>query len=109
LDAVQRASLAEVAPALTPPRVDAAYFSNPPPDYPLDARRARQEGTVLLRVLVAADGHSQDVSIERGCGFSQLDDSAAAAVRKWRFTPGRRGDNPVDAWVLIPISFKLRT
>jgi protein TonB len=88
--------------------VDAAYLSNPTPDYPSEARRTHQEGNVLLRVLVAADGHVQDVSMERGCGFPLLDDAAAAAVRKWRFTPGRRGDTAVDAWVFIPIFFKLR-
>lgn len=99
----------ETPSPVTPPRADAAYLSNPPPDYPAEARRLGQEGRVLLRVLVAADGHAQDVSIDQGCGFPLLDDAAAAAVRRWRFTPGRRGDTAVAAWVLIPIFFKLRT
>jgi protein TonB len=103
------ASREEDTSPLTPPRVDAAYLSNPAPDYPADARRAHQEGMVLLRVLVAADGHAQDISIERSCGFPALDAAAAAAVGKWRFSPGRRRDTAVDAWVLIPILFKLRS
>jgi protein TonB len=99
----------EAASAITAPHVDAAYLANPAPEYPAEARRMRQEGRVLLRVLVAADGHAQEVSLDHGCGSPQLDEAAAAAVRKWRFTPARRGDSAVDAWALIPILFKLRT
>jgi protein TonB len=103
------ASHNDAPPPVTPPRVDAAYLSNPTPEYPAEARRAHQEGRVLLRVLVAADGHAQEVFIEHGCGISALDAAALAAVRQWRFTPGHRGDTPVEDWVLIPITFKLRT
>jgi len=30
-------------------------------------------------------------------------------VRQWKFVPARRGDTPVGAWVLVPISFTLRS
>jgi len=99
----------DVAPVVTPPRADAAYLSNPPPAYPATAKRDHQQGRVVLRVLVAADGLAREVAIEQGCGFPLLDDAAAAAVRQWRFVPGRRGESAIDDWVLIPISFKLRT
>jgi len=36
-----------------------------------------------------------------------LDHAARDTVRGWRFAPARRGDVPVPAWVLIPISFRL--
>jgi len=96
-------------PPVTPPGTDAAYLANPAPDYPAEARRAHQQGQVLLRVLVAADGHTRDLAIERGCGFPLLDNAAVTAVRQWRFTPGRRGGVAVDAWVMIPIFFALRS
>ncbi|HLN23063.1 MAG TPA: energy transducer TonB [Patescibacteria group bacterium] len=96
------------AEPLVPPRADAAYLSNPPPAYPAAARRDHQEGQVMLRVLVAADGQPRQVVVERASGFTTLDDAAVAAVRAWRFTPGRRGETAIEAWVLIPISFTLR-
>jgi protein TonB len=108
-DAPQTQGRGREEQAVTPPRADAAYLSNPAPDYPSEARRAHQEGKVLLRVLVTADGQAEEVSLDRGCGYPLLDDAATDAVRKWRFTPARRGDTAVDAWALIPISFKLRT
>jgi len=110
-DAPDAAAVAgeDVAPVVTPPRADAAYLSNPPPAYPATAKRDHQQGRVVLRVLVAADGLAREVAVEQGCGFPLLDDAAAAAIRQWRFVPGHRGESAVEDWVLIPISFKLRT
>ena len=97
------------APRLTPPRADAAYLSNPAPDYPASALAQRQEGRVVLRVLVAADGRPQEVSVARGSGFAALDQAAVAAVQRWRFVAASRDGVAVDARVLVPITFKLRT
>lgn len=93
---------------ITPPRV-AAYLSNPAPAYPAAARDARQEGRVSLRVLVGADGRPQQTTVARSSGFPLLDEAAVAAVRGWRFAPAERAGISVDAWVLIPITFKLGT
>jgi len=41
-------------PAVEPPRYNAAYLSNPPPAYPLAARRRGIEGTVLVRAEISA-------------------------------------------------------
>jgi protein TonB len=84
-------------------------LSNPPPAYPTEARRDHQEGRVLLRVLVSAEGQSREVSIDQSSGFSRLDEAAVAVVRNWRFIPGQRGDTAVEASVLVPIIFKLRS
>ncbi|MGZ8200307.1 MAG: energy transducer TonB family protein, partial [Methylosarcina sp.] len=35
------------------------------------------------------------------------DESAMEAVKKWRFIPARRGDNPVASSVVVPILFSL--
>jgi protein TonB len=95
-------------PELVPPRFDAAYLDNPAPIYPAAAKRAAEEGRVLLRVLVSADGHAQSVEIARTSGSDRLDQSALEAVRKWRFVPARRGDANVAAYVNVPIVFSLR-
>ena len=38
----------------------------------------------------------------------RLDRAAQEAVTRWRFVPARRGDVAVEAWVLVPIVFKLQ-
>jgi len=63
----------------------------------------------MLRVLVSATGTPRQVSIDQSCGTPSLDDAAAAAVRGWRFVPGQKGGQAVEAWVLVPIIFKLRS
>jgi len=93
--------------AVTPPVYAADYLENPPPPYPALSRRLREEGRVVLRVLVSAGGAAQDVEIRESSGHARLDESARATVGRWRFVPAKRGDTPVAAWVLIPISFRL--
>jgi protein TonB len=94
-------------PAWLPPRFDAAYLDNPPPAYPPAARRAREQGRVLLRVLVSADGRAITVEVAQGSGSALLDEAAVDAVRRWRFVPARRGDVAVQAHVQVPIVFSL--
>jgi periplasmic protein TonB len=91
----------------SPPDFRAAYLRNPPPGYPAAARRNGEEGTVTLRVLVSAEGAPREVALERSSGSSLLDAAALAAVKTWRFTPARRGGEAQEAWVLVPIVFRL--
>lgn len=78
------------------------------PRYPASARRQGVQGTTLLRVFVARDGRVTDVGVERTAGHADLDEAAADAVRRWRFDPARRGDEPVGMWVLLPVEFHLK-
>ena len=93
--------------AVTPPRSDAAYLNNPRPNYPLAAQRRGDQGTVLLRVLVTAEGRASSVSLEKSSGHSSLDESALTAVRSWRFVPAKQGTQAVDAPYVVPVVFKL--
>ena len=107
--AVAAAPVREAAPAaLTAARFDAAYLNNPPPAYPMLSRRLREEGEVMLRVLVTADGQPARIEVRTGSGSERLDRAAEDAVARWRFVPARRGDTAVEAWVLVPIVFKLK-
>jgi protein TonB len=92
---------------LVAPSFNATYLRNPPPRYPLIARRNGEQGTVTLRVLVSREGLPASVDIERTSGFPPLDHAAREAVRSWRFAPARRGAQAVEAWVLVPIVFRL--
>lgn len=96
-------------PVVIPPNFVAAYLNNPAPVYPQMSIRLREEGTVMLRVLVNPGGVADTVKIEKSSGYARLDDAAADIVRKrWRFVPAKKGDTAVAAWVLIPLSFELK-
>lgn len=108
------------APAAAPPapaapapaavvaaRFDADYLNNPAPAYPPLSRRMREEGKVMLRVLVTTDGLPGSIEVARSSGSERLDDAARNAVRRWRFVPARQGERAIEASVLVPIIFKL--
>ncbi len=90
-----------------PPRFDAAYLRNPEPDYPALSRRLREQGRVILRVLVSPEGVPQQLELRTTSGHARLDQAALEAVRRWRFLPARRGTEPLPAWVLVPLTFSL--
>jgi protein TonB len=92
---------------VTQPVFDADYLENPAPAYPQFSRRVREEGRVILRVLVNPRGSADDVQVRTSSGHARLDESARETVRRWKFVPAKRGSEPVAAWVLIPISFRL--
>jgi len=81
---------------------------NPAPDYPLEARRALQQGRVLLLVQLDAAGKVVQVRLRRSCGWPSLDEAAMAAVQQWRFMPAVAGSRPAASHVLVPIRFTLR-
>ena len=97
-----------LAPApVTPPIFNANYLDNPAPTYPVMSRRLGEQGRVVLRVLVNPGGKAEEVQIRTSSGSTRLDDSALETVRQWKFIPAKQGPQPVSAWVLIPISFRL--
>lgn len=101
-DAPPQASL-DVAP------VALAYHTRTRVPYPHDALQARQQGTVILRVLVGVDGQAQAVEVERSSGSRSLDNAARDAVRKWTFQSGTRDGIPVPLWARVPVSFTLQS
>ncbi len=99
------------APAAEAPlkqaRFDADYLKNPAPPYPPLSKRMGEEGKVILRVSVTPNGTADHVEIRTSSGSSRLDDSAQRTVATWKFIPAKRGDEPIQSWVLVPIIFKL--
>lgn len=94
-------------PAIVAARFDADYLQNPKPVYPAMSRRLGEEGKVVLRVRVSAQGASLSVDIKQSSGFARLDEAARAAVEKWRFVPAKQGSDAVDSSVLVPLNFTL--
>ncbi len=92
---------------VTPPSFNAAYLQNKPPAYPSLSRRMSEQGRVLLRVLVNADGNPEKVEVRTSSGHERLDEAALEAVRTWKFVPAQQAGRAVAAWVQVPLVFSL--
>lgn len=90
-----------------PPSSNAAYLANTPPDYPVMSRRLREQGKVLVRVLIGADGSPVDAQIKHSSGFGRLDHTAVDTAMRWRYVPGRRNGVAEAMWFDIPFHFSL--
>ncbi len=78
------------------------------PVYPEDARKAGISGKVTLEVQVLKDGSVSDIEIvETIADYPSLGRSAVDAVSQWRFKPATKDEKPVDAFVKIPVMFRL--
>jgi periplasmic protein TonB len=91
------------------PRFDADYLKNPAPTYPRASRRLREQGMVVLRVLVSSQGAPEIVELHTSSGYTLLDTSALETVRRWKFVPAQLAGHAVEAWVIVPIEFSLTT
>ncbi|MBI4565411.1 MAG: energy transducer TonB [Planctomycetes bacterium] len=87
--------------------IPASPAQNPPPEYPLIARRRGLEGCVVLRVRVSEEGHPLEVQVQSSSGHRCLDEAAIRAVKNWRFTPAKRGNAAIPSLCEIPIRFRL--
>jgi protein TonB len=93
-----------------PYEVSQLAYARPPgsPTYPGPALRARQEGLVLLRIHVDAQGVPTHVEVERSSGHRVLDRAAVDyALKRLRFKPAERDGRPVSAIARVPVDFRL--
>lgn len=89
------------------PRVDAGFRGNRVPDYPSISRRLGEQGSVLLKVMISPEGRAGEVQVLQSSGYARLDQSAAEAIRQWRFVPAMHDGKPVAAWYEWRWTFKL--
>jgi TonB family protein len=92
------------SPQQQPPRV--IESSRVAPDYPEVARRAKVQGTVILRVLVDSKGLVVSTHVVKGLALG-LDARAAEAVKKWRFDPADCNGKPCSGSLDVEIPFVL--
>jgi protein TonB len=98
---------AKGAPVFSLPSSEAHGLNNPKPAYPKQSRRLNEQGQVLIRVFVAADGSPQQGEIKTSSGFDRLDQEALRTVMRWRFVPGQRFGTPEAMWFNVPVNFVL--
>jgi protein TonB len=89
----------ELGPGVSPPRVTKQVS----PNYKT-ARGVRLEGSVTVSLIVSSQGVPREVRVIKGID-KDVDQSAADAVRQWRFAPARKDDKPVAVRVSLEIEF----
>lgn len=79
--------------ASAPPRerVEASLRSEAKPEYPQELIDDDVEGTVTIKILVAADGSVEAVNVESSSGYRAMDQAAIAAGWRFQFNPGDNG------------------
>lgn len=90
-----------------PKNVAAIGCAVPQPEYPRRAQRLKQEGEVLVRLVINPQGQLTRYEIARSSGFDVLDQAALAAVQKIRCTPYIENGQPIAVMTLQPVSFRL--
>ena len=95
------------APAFSLPSSEAHGLNNPKPAYPRVSRRLNEQGQVVIRVFVAADGSAQQGEVKTTSGYDRLDQEALRTVLRWRFVPGQRFGTPEAMWFNVPVNFVL--
>jgi TonB family protein len=73
-----------------------------------EARRAKYEGTVVVNLIVDAQGNPQNVHVVRHLGMG-LDEKAVEAVQKYKFKPAmdQKTGKPVPVPVNVEVRFRL--
>ena len=83
----------------------ADLINGPRPLYPVPARLARIEGTVVLSALIARDGSIQRLQVQSG--HPMLVSAAVDAVRQWRYRPYMLNGEAVEVETQITVNFSL--
>ena len=89
------------------PNAQALGLNNPAPSYPKLSRRLNEQGQVVIRVYVGADGSARQVEIKTSSGYDRLDQEALRTVMRWRFVPGQHLGVPEAMWFNVPVNFVL--
>jgi protein TonB len=79
--------------------------ANSIPPYPQEARSAGKTGTVILKIVILADGSVADVKVVRG--EEPFVSAAVQTVKTWKYDPARFKGQPITVYRIIQIPFKL--
>jgi protein TonB len=91
-----------------PEMSDVAYLVQPAPRYPPESRRIREQGLVILRVLIDEGGHAKVIEVYRSSGHPRLDEAARSAVARAVFRPYMDGGVARESAAIVPVEFSLR-
>lgn len=76
------------------------------PVYTVAAKEAKQQGRVVLRMVINEHGAIEDVEVVEGQPYG-LTEQAVAAARQWKFEPALHQGTPVPVFYLVTVNFRL--
>jgi TonB family protein len=76
------------------------------PDYPAEARAARVQGVVIIEAVIDETGAVANAHVLRS--IPMLDDSALAAVSRWRFTPTEANGRAIGVIMTVTVNFSMQ-
>ena len=94
-------------------RADVSYYTPPKfkhkvlPVYPDSARAAHETGSVLIKVLVAADGTPKQFILFKSSGHKDLDAAVMSAAKASSYSPALRGSTPTLGFYDVTYKFNL--
>lgn len=112
-DTPSKITLREGPPTTTAPPPDAnatgLTSTHTTPPYPDLARLLGQQGTVVLQIVVSAQGTVASATVVQSSGYPDLDAAAAAWVQAhWRYNPALQGGVPVPSQTRAAVKFDIR-
>lgn len=81
-------------------------IKNAPPQYPMAAREARRQGTVVLEAILTESGCVRSARVVQGVA-PDLDLAAMISVNQWRYTPTLLDGKPVSVVMTATVAFRL--
>ncbi len=88
---------------VTPPMIISMAW----PEFPPEARK-QIKVPIVLAVHVSEEGKVTEVRVETSSGCPSCEEAAIASAWKLRFSPARRGDEPIAMWTRFPVTFGRR-
>ncbi|MEW9623620.1 M56 family metallopeptidase [Rhodanobacter geophilus] len=78
------------------------------PRYPEAAIKNKEQGTVVLKVLVSKDGRPLRIDVDPATKAApDLVESARETAMQWRFNPALKNGKPVEGSARVPVEFNL--
>ena len=79
----------------------------PNPEFSDKARKKKIQGTVIVSMVVTAEGNVRDVSVTKSVEQS-LDQQAIATISTWKFEPATKDGKPVTVHLHTEVDFRLK-
>ncbi|MDR7333344.1 energy transducer TonB [Roseateles asaccharophilus] len=83
------------------------YVKLPDLNFPALAKRAREQGTVVLRITVDVNGRLKHATVHRSSGFERIDQAALRDIQSARFAPQTEDGKAVEWQTLAPLAYEL--
>jgi len=78
----------------------------PDPPYSEEARKAKYQGSVIVYIVVDAQGSVAECRVVKPLGLG-LDEKAVDTIKTWKFKPGLKNGTPVPVKMMVEVVFRL--